>query len=83
MSSAYGGGAKCPRCDKTVYFNEEVVAAGKKWHKNCFKCKGCKKALDSMTMAQHEGELYCKECHKKDFANFKMAPAAGKADCVL
>ena len=69
---SYGGGAKCPKCQKTVYFNEEVLAAGKKWHKTCFRCFQCSKSLDSMTMANRGGELYCQACHKKNFANFEM-----------
>lgn len=69
---SYGGGAKCPKCQKTVYFNEEVLAAGKKWHKVCFRCFQCGKSLDSMTMANRGGELYCQACHKKNFANFEM-----------
>ncbi len=44
--SKFGGGAKCPCCDKTVYMAEEVVAAGQKYHKMCFKCTSCNKMLD-------------------------------------
>lgn len=28
----------CGRCQKTVYPTEKVDAAGKAWHKACFKC---------------------------------------------
>lgn len=31
-------GPVCPRCDRTVYFAEEIVAVGRKWHKSCLKC---------------------------------------------
>jgi len=27
-----------PKCNQNVYAAEEVPAAGKKWHKMCFKC---------------------------------------------
>lgn len=29
---------RCPKCRQPVYHAEEVLAAGKKWHKLCFKC---------------------------------------------
>lgn len=28
----------CPRCSKAVYFAEQVLALGKKYHKLCLKC---------------------------------------------
>ena len=40
----WGGGKKCARCGKTVYANEEIIAAGESWHKRgCFTCKECGK----------------------------------------
>ena len=46
--------AKCPRCSKTVYAQEERLAGesmeqgsvypgGKKWHTSCFLCSTCNK----------------------------------------
>eukprot|EP00004_Rigifila_ramosa_P021460 TRINITY_DN571_c0_g1_i1.p1 TRINITY_DN571_c0_g1~~TRINITY_DN571_c0_g1_i1.p1 ORF type:complete len:512 (-),score=91.92 TRINITY_DN571_c0_g1_i1:67-1554(-) len=63
----------CPRCGKTVYFAEAVKASGKEgatvreFHRHCFKCRSCKKALDSTTAASHDSEVYCKFCHAKNF----------------
>jgi cysteine/glycine-rich protein len=37
-----GGGDKCPRCQKTVYTAEKLLACSAAWHKGCFKCKTCK-----------------------------------------
>jgi len=59
--------AKCPRCGKSVYSAEEVLAAGKKWHDVCFRCKICKKGLDSTTQRDREGEIYCASCYGKQF----------------
>ena len=30
--------ACCPRCGKRVYFAEQVLSLGRKWHKPCFRC---------------------------------------------
>jgi len=67
MPPKFGGAAKCPRCDKSVYMAEEIVGAGKKWHKSCFTCKDCNKRVDSTTVNDKEGEIYCKGCYGKNF----------------
>jgi len=28
----------CPRCGKRVYFAEQVLSLGRKWHRRCFSC---------------------------------------------
>jgi len=58
---------KCPKCSKPVYAAEAMSGAAHKWHKQCFACGVCKKSLDSHTVAEHEGEVYCKSCHGKKF----------------
>ncbi|CAF2448927.1 unnamed protein product [Rotaria sp. Silwood2] len=58
---------KCPKCNQNVYAAEEVPAAGKKYHKMCFKCGLCKKMLESTTLAEHEGNLFCKQCYARKF----------------
>jgi len=54
---------RCPKCSKPVYTAEERVAAGAKWHKFCYKCGLCNKMLDSVNVAEHEGQLFCKICY--------------------
>ncbi|CAO3574947.1 unnamed protein product [Mortierella alpina] len=57
---------RCPRCTKSVYSAEQVIGPnGAAWHKSCFTCRECNRRLDSSTLAEHEGEAYCKPCHKK------------------
>ncbi|XP_027436362.1 cysteine and glycine-rich protein 3 isoform X2 [Callorhinus ursinus] len=59
----WGGGAKCGACEKTVYHAEEIQCNGRSFHKTCFHCMACRKALDSTTVAAHESEIYCKICY--------------------
>ncbi|XP_059829963.1 cysteine and glycine-rich protein 3 isoform X1 [Hypanus sabinus] len=63
----WGGGAKCAACDKTVYHAEEIQCNNRSFHKTCFVCMTCRKALDSTTMAAHEAEIYCKSCYGKKY----------------
>jgi len=66
-ASKYGGGDKCPRCTKTVYFAEARVGPNNiKYHRPCFACLLCKKSLDS-TFTERQGEIYCKVCYGKEF----------------
>lgn len=58
---------KCPKCSKSVYAAEEVLAAGNKWHKMCFTCGLCKKMLEPTTLAAHEGDIYCKTCYGRKY----------------
>mmetsp|Transcript_2620 Transcript_2620/g.3484 ORF Transcript_2620/g.3484 Transcript_2620/m.3484 type:complete len:85 (+) Transcript_2620:207-461(+) len=67
MSSKFGAAPKCPRCGKSVYFAERATGPGGDWHKRCLTCAVCNKSVDSTTMAEHNGEAYCKACHAKNF----------------
>ncbi|XP_040563906.1 cysteine and glycine-rich protein 1 [Lepeophtheirus salmonis] len=57
----------CPRCSKNVYFAEEKQAVGKSWHKLCFVCAKCKKLLDSGSITEHDGDMFCNSCYRKNF----------------
>uniref|UniRef100_A0A3Q3IIU0 Cysteine and glycine-rich protein 1 n=1 Tax=Monopterus albus TaxID=43700 RepID=A0A3Q3IIU0_MONAL len=63
----WGGGTKCAACEKTVYHAEEIQCNGRSFHKTCFLCMSCRKALDSTTVAAHESEIYCKSCYGKKY----------------
>ncbi|KAI8905036.1 hypothetical protein EDD86DRAFT_194143 [Gorgonomyces haynaldii] len=59
---------KCPKCQKTVYFAEQMLGPGNsKYHKLCFTCSDCGKSVDSRTMADKDNVLYCKGCHGRKF----------------
>jgi len=63
----WGGADICPRCGKSVFIAELMRAAGKAWHKSCFTCLLCRKRVDSSTLCEREGEIYCKSCYGRNF----------------
>uniref|UniRef100_UPI00398F3308 cysteine and glycine-rich protein 2 isoform X1 n=1 Tax=Pristiophorus japonicus TaxID=55135 RepID=UPI00398F3308 len=67
FAQKFEGADKCSRCGDSVYAAEKIVGAGKPWHKNCFQCAKCSKSLESTTMTENEGEIYCKSCYAKNF----------------
>ncbi|MBN3316741.1 TNNI1 protein, partial [Atractosteus spatula] len=64
FAQKFGGSDVCPRCSKAVYAAEKVVGAGNSWHKSCFRCAKCGKGLESTTLADKDGEIYCKALGK-------------------
>ena len=54
------------RCEKTVYKVEEIKGPGLKiYHKRCFTCKECSRALTSSNLTDKDGEAFCKHCYGK------------------
>lgn len=70
---------RCSKCSKPVYFAEQILANGKKYHKLCLKCGLCNKLLDSTTLRDHDGEIFCKACYGKKFGpkGYGFAGGAG------
>ena len=63
----WGGGDKCPRCHKTVYFAEAREGPNNvKYHRACFACQICSKTLDSH-FNERKGEVFCRTCYSKEF----------------
>lgn len=59
------GAPKCARCGKSVYAAEQVIGPlSRPYHKPCLACVVCNKRLDSTLIVEHEGEPYCKNCHR-------------------
>ncbi|KZV77671.1 LIM-domain-containing protein [Peniophora sp. CONT] len=55
----------CPRCQKAVYFAEQVKAVGSTWHKACLRCMECNTTLDSKRLTEKEGVPFCHRCYNK------------------
>ncbi|KAJ9478069.1 hypothetical protein PHBOTO_001654 [Pseudozyma hubeiensis] len=63
---------KCARCNKSVFLAEQVIGpASKPYHKTCLTCVVCNKRLDSTLLVEHDGEPYCKNCHKEHLGTGK------------
>ncbi|KAJ3166439.1 Metabotropic GABA-B receptor subtype 3A [Geranomyces variabilis] len=52
---------KCGTCEKTVYATEKIEAAGKHYHKGCFKCSdpNCNIQLNLKTFQAQNNEIWC------------------------
>lgn len=45
---------------KVVFMAEKMMGGGSCWHKSCFTCLSCNKRLESTSLCEREGEIYCK-----------------------
>lgn len=63
----FGGAPKCQKCQKAVYFTEQVPGPGGLYHRPCLACTECTKRLDSTTLTENSGNPYCKGCYGKLF----------------
>ncbi|XP_050730567.1 uncharacterized protein LOC127005625 isoform X3 [Eriocheir sinensis] len=72
------GEIPCPRCGGRVFSAEMMMAKDRPFHKKCFKCRNCKRPLDSMTHCDgSDGEVYCKLCYAKKYGPKGYGFAAG------
>ncbi|XP_064114114.1 muscle LIM protein Mlp84B-like isoform X3 [Macrobrachium nipponense] len=72
------GEIPCPRCGGRVFTAELMLAKGRPYHKKCFKCKVCKRPLDSMVHCDGpDNEVYCKLCYAKKYGPKGYGFAAG------
>uniref|UniRef100_A0A1B6JUH0 LIM zinc-binding domain-containing protein n=2 Tax=Homalodisca liturata TaxID=320908 RepID=A0A1B6JUH0_9HEMI len=71
-------GKGCPRCGGVVFAAEEVLAKGRPWHRKCFKCKDCKRVLDSIIACDGpDRDVYCKTCYGKKWGPHGYGFACG------
>ena len=64
----------CPRCEKNVYFAEEVKGLGNVYHKLCFSCSACRKLLDSGSITEHDNKMFCNSCYRSDSNSQQSGP---------
>ncbi|KAI1703410.1 LIM domain-containing protein [Ditylenchus destructor] len=69
----------CQRCDRTVYEAEKMKAAGKVWHKSCFRCLSCRHPLALGKFCSEKGELFCSTCYSKYFGPKGLKPFSNHA----
>lgn len=54
----------CPRCNGKVFEAEKMTAKTGLFHRKCFTCADCKRALDYQLCAEGpDGDIYCKLCY--------------------
>ncbi|XP_065260466.1 cysteine and glycine-rich protein 1 isoform X1 [Emys orbicularis] len=82
LAQKVGGADGCPRCGQAVYAAEKVIGAGKSWHKACFRCAKCGKGLESTTLADKDGEIYCKGCYLGKDHSFHFSCFLLKQRCL-
>jgi len=58
---------KCVKCGLAAYPEESLKYDGILYHKACFKCLNCKSSLSISSVAQFQGDLYCKNCFVRMF----------------
>ncbi|GAA5845616.1 hypothetical protein JCM3766R1_003530 [Sporobolomyces carnicolor] len=56
----------CRRCGTQVYFAEQVIAVGSRWHKRCLRCASCSTTLNSHLL-EKDRLPYCKKCYQENF----------------
>ncbi|KAL2721093.1 Muscle LIM protein Mlp84B, partial [Vespula maculifrons] len=55
-------GEGCPRCGGYVYAAEQMLARGRGYHRQCFKCKVCQRSLDSTLHCDGpDRDIYCRD----------------------
>lgn len=60
-------GRNCKRCGKPVYLAELYLSSRGPYHTECYKCCLCGKSLDSFSVAEFKGEIFCKGCYRRNF----------------
>jgi len=60
-------GTLCRRCGKHVFLAELHLSSRGAYHTECYTCCLCGKSLDSWSVAEYKGEVFCKGCYRRNF----------------
>ena len=64
---------QCPRCKGKVFPAELVAMKSGHFHKRCFTCCNCKRALDMSNACDGpNGDVFCHNCYAKYFATSQL-----------
>jgi hypothetical protein len=69
---------ECRVCNKPVYFAEQVVFHGIKYHKLCFKCTSCARLLNTGDAFENNDLPYCQGCYNRDFGAKNLTNTGNK-----
>ena len=70
----------CPRCNGKVFEAEKMTTKNGLYHKKCFTCGNCKRALDYQLCTEGpDSNIYCKLCYAHMFGH-KAKPNLNVAD---
>jgi hypothetical protein len=71
----------CDHCKRDLT-DDGCTAFGKVFHKECFRCHGCKKKLDGKFFSKDDN-AYCAKCHKASQEQCSVCKEKIVGDCVV
>jgi len=71
----------CDHCKRDLT-DDGCTAFGKVFHKDCFRCHGCKKKLDGKFFSKDDN-AYCAKCHKANQEQCSVCQQKIVGDCVV
>lgn len=78
-----GGTPLCAKCQKPVYFAEQVKASGRTFHRPCLRCTDCNTSLDSSRLAEKGDRIVCRNCYSKVRGGCLLTEQKGIYFCSL
>ena len=56
----------CSKCDKSVEVEDGCVVGNLTYHRRCFACAGCKRAIKPSEYMIQDGENICFDCYNRN-----------------